>query len=98
MVAPNDIIKLSGRAFWDVDMSKLDYEKQANYITRKVFENGSWDDILEITAFYGLGKVKDILTAATYLKENTLYFASLFLDIPRSQFACYTTTQYHPVR
>ncbi len=97
MVKPNDIIKLSGRAFWDVDMSKLDYEKQANYITRKVFEHGSWDDILEITAFYGMGKVKDILTASTYLKENTLYFASLFLDIPRSQFACYTTTQYHPV-
>ncbi len=94
----NDIIKLSGKAFWDVDMRNLDYEKQANYIIRKVFENGSWDDILEVTVFYGMNKVRDVLTASTYLKENTLYFASLFLDIPRSQFACYTTTQYHPVR
>lgn len=93
----DDIIKLSGKAFWDVDINNLNYQTQANYIIRKVFENGSWDDILEITAFYGMKKVRDVLTAATYLKENTLYFASLFLDIPRSQFTCYTTTQYHPV-
>ena len=41
-------------------------------------------------------KVKEVFTASTYLKGNTLYFARLFLDIPRSQFACHTTTQYHP--
>ena len=97
MVNPEDIVQLSNRAFWDVDTSKLDYDKQANYIIRKVFEHGSWDDILEITVCYGMKKVKDVLTSATYLKENTLYFASLFLDIPRKHFACYTTTQYHPV-
>ena len=98
MVKPGEILKLSGKAFWDIDMKRLDYARQANYIIRKVFEYGSWDDILEITAFYGMNKVKEVLTSSTYLKENTLYFASLFLDIPRTHFACYTTTQYHPVR
>ncbi len=97
MAEAKDIIQLSNRAFWDVDMSNLDYNRQANYIIRKVFENGSWDDILEVTVFYGISKVAGVLTSATYLKENTLYFASLFLDIPRTQFACYTSKQYHPV-
>ena len=97
MVKAKDIIKLSNKAFWDVDVSKLDYSLQANYIIRKIFENGSWDDILETTVFYGMNKVRDVLTTSTYLKENTLYFASLFLDVPQSQFACYTTKQYHPV-
>lgn len=97
MVKAEDIIKLSNKAFWDVDISRLDYSRQANYIIRKVFENGSWEDILETTVYYGINKVKEVLTTSTYLKENTLYFASLFLDIPQSQFACYTTTQYHPV-
>jgi len=98
MIQPNQIIHLSKQAFWDVDMSKMDYEKNADYIIRKVFENGSWNDILEVTSFYGLVKVRSVLIHATYLKENTLYFASLFLDTPRNEFACYTTKQFHPVR
>ena len=81
-----------------MDMSKMDYEKNADYIIRKVFENGNWNDILEVTSFYGIEKVGFVLTHATYLKENTLYFASLFLDIPRNEFACYTTKQFHPIR
>lgn len=98
MVKPEEILQLSKKAFWDIDIKRLNYSSQANYIIRKVFEFGSWEDILEITVFYGIKKVKEVLTSATYLKENTLYFSSLFLDIPRTQFACYTTIQYHPVR
>ena len=97
MVPANEIIKLSNQAFWDVDMSKLDYDKQADYIIRKVFEYGNWNDILELAAFYGKDKLSKSLINASYLKENTLYFASLFLDIPRPQFKCYTTKQFHPV-
>lgn len=98
MVNPVDIIHLSSQAFWDVDMSKLDYEKYAGYIIRKVFEYGTLDDILEVTAYYGKEKVKKALIAAPYLKEHTQYFASLFLNIPRQQFKCYNTKQYHPVQ
>ena len=98
MIPANQIIKFSKQAFWDVDMEKMDYENHADYIIRKIFEYGNWEDILEVTSFYGIAKIKDVLTKATYLRENTLYFASLFLDIPRSQFACYTTKQYHPVQ
>ena len=97
MAEAKDIIQLSNRAFWDVDMSRLDYERQADYIIRKVFENGSWDDILEVTVFYGINKIRATLTSATYLKESTIYFSSLFLDIPQSHFACFTSRQYHPV-
>lgn len=80
-----------------MDMSKMDYEKNADYIIRKVFENGNWNDILEVTSYYGSDKVAAVLTKAPYLKENTLYFASLFLNIPRNEFACYITKQFHPV-
>ena len=98
MIPANQIIHLSKQAFWDINMEKMDYEKSADYIIRKVFEYGSWNDILEVTSFYGMAKIKEALTKATYLRENTLYFASLFLDIPRSKFACYTTKQFHPVQ
>lgn len=96
MINPGDIIQLSNKAFWDVDMTKLDYENQADYIIRKVFENGSFDDILEITVFYGMEKIKTVLTSATYLKENTLHFASMYLEIAQSKFKCYTPAQSLP--
>jgi hypothetical protein len=94
-ITPNII--LSGKAFWDVDKLKIDYVNHADYIIRKVFEYGSWDDILEVSAYYGMDKIKKALQTAPYLKENTLYFASLFLNLPRNEFACYTTKQFHPV-
>jgi hypothetical protein len=98
MINPADIIHLSSRAFWDIDMSKLDYEKQADYIIRKVFDHGSFEDILEVTAYYGKERVKDTLVNASYLRGNTQYFVSLFLNIPINQFRCYNTKQYHPVQ
>lgn len=98
MIKPSDIIHLSPQAFWDTDMSKMDYEKNADYIIRKVFEYGSLDDIMEVTAYYGKEKVKTALISAPYLTEHTQYFGSMFLNIPRQQFKCYNTKQYHPIQ
>lgn len=97
MVPANQIIHLSDRAFWDVDMSKMDYEKNAAYIIRKVFERGSLEDTLEAWAYYGDEKTKEALLTAPYLMEKTLRFASLLFDVPISAFTCYTTKQYHPL-
>ena len=98
MIKDADIIHLSPMAFWDVDMNKLDYQRNADYIIRKVFEYGSFDDILEVTAFYGKEKVKKTLINASYLSEPTQYFSSLFLNTPRNKFQCYDTIQHHPVQ
>jgi uncharacterized protein DUF6922 len=98
MVQPNEIIHLSKQAFWDVDMSKMDYEKQANAIIARVFDRGSWEDIIETTAYYGRSKVISALINADYVMEKTMHFASQMFKIPLSSFKCYTTKQYHPVR
>ncbi|MEO8820579.1 MAG: hypothetical protein ABI267_04910 [Ginsengibacter sp.] len=97
MINPADIIHLSKQAFWNVDMEKLDYEKNADYIIAKVFDNGSMEDIMEITAWYGDDKVAKALMDAPYLKEITLVLASKFFNIPISSFKCSTTKQYHPI-
>lgn len=97
MIEPNDIIKLSNRAFWDVDMSKLDYEKQADAIIVRVFERGSWEDILEVSAYYKRERIIKALTNAHYLMGKTIEFASKIFKISPSSFKCYTTRQYHPV-
>ncbi|MEO8852381.1 MAG: hypothetical protein ABI359_01290 [Ginsengibacter sp.] len=97
MINPAEIIHLSKQAFWDVDMDKLDYEKNADYIIAKVFDNGSMEDIMEITAWYGDDKVAKALMDAPYLKEITMVLASKLFNIPISSFKCSTTKQYHPI-
>ena len=97
MVTPSDIIHLSSKAFWDVDMSKLDYEKNADYIIRKVFEYGSWEDLLEVTAYYQIDKIKKALLTAHYLTEKTMVFSSKLFHIPLPEYKCYNTKQYHPI-
>jgi hypothetical protein len=97
MINPADIIHLSKQAFWDVDMDKLDYKKQANAIIRRVFDHGSWEDILEVIAWYGKEKVIAALISAPYLKEITTVFASKLFHIPYADFKCSTTKQFHPI-
>ena len=97
MINPAEIIHLSKQAFWDVDMEKLDFEKNADYIIAKVFDNGSLQDTMEIIAWYGDDKVANALLNAPYLKEITMVFASKLFNIPTSSFKCSTTKQYHPI-
>jgi hypothetical protein len=97
MVPANQIIHLSKQAFWDADMSKLDYDKQAFAIIRKVFDYGTWEDMAEVVNFYGDDVVKEALITAPYLKQLTLIFASKLFHIPISHFKCSATKQYHPV-
>lgn len=97
MIPASEILQLSKQAFWDIDKDKLNYKSQSDYIIRKVFEYGTWNDILEITSYYGTEKIINVLISSPYLKESTLFFVSLFFNIPRNKFACYTTKQFHPV-
>lgn len=97
MVQPNEIIHLSKQAFWDVDMDKMDYKKNADAIIVRVFDRGNWEDILEITAYYDRNKIISALVNADYLMEKTMYFASYMFKVPLSSFKCYTTKQYHPI-
>ena len=97
MIQPTDIIHLSSKAFWDIDMSKLDYEKQADYIIRKVFDHGSWEDVLEVTAYYGKERTAMALKNASYLMEKTMVLASKIFTIPITDFKCYTSKQFHPI-
>lgn len=97
MVSPAQIMQLSPRAFWDVDMSKMDYNKNADYIIRKVFERGTLEDAMEVLAYYGEGKVIEALTTAPSLRHNTFILASKLFHLPLSSFKCYTTALYRQI-
>ncbi|MBI5916427.1 MAG: hypothetical protein HY842_13705 [Bacteroidetes bacterium] len=91
------ILQLSPRAFWDVNMDTLDEETHADWIIVRVFEWGSYDDLMEVWVFYGKEKIRKALTAAPYLTEKTLLFGASLLNLKPADFRCYNTKQYHPI-
>jgi len=86
------ILNLTSRAFWDIDFEKLlkEPDKYAEFIIRKVFEHGTFNDVLNVVFYFGKQKVVDTMTKTIYLSEKSLHFASAFLNIEKNNFKCYT--------
>ncbi len=85
-------LQLSKRAFWDVDFDQL-MKKADNYpefIVRKVFEHGTFQDVVNVTRYFGKSKTIEILKKTHFLPEKTLHFAAAMFKIDKSEFKCYT--------
>jgi hypothetical protein len=87
---------LSKQAFWDVDMEKIDYEKNAVHVITKVFDRGTLDDIISTLNFYGDEKIKSALLNARYLMNNSMSFASVLFNLKLEDFRCYRHKQSDP--
>ena len=51
--------------FWDTDIEMLDWDKNRQWIIRRVFEYGGEEEILETLHFYGKDVVKEVLLGIT---------------------------------
>ena len=87
---------LSKQAFWDVDMNKIDYEKNAAHVITKVFDRGAIDDIIAILNFYPEERIKDALLNVRYLSNNAMSFACVLFDLKLADFRCYKLKQLDP--
>ena len=87
---------LSKQAFWDVDMEKIDYKKNAAHVIKKVFDRGNIDDIISVLNFYPEVKIKDTLLNARYLMNSTMAFACALFDLKLENFRCYNIKQSDP--
>lgn len=79
-------INISNLAFWDVDPSKIDIEKDSLFVMGKVFNYGSWSDIVSVLNYYGLERIKKEIVHAPYLKKTALSFLSLITGLKKDAF------------
>ncbi|MCF6184119.1 MAG: hypothetical protein L3J56_05760 [Bacteroidales bacterium] len=87
------IENFSEHLFWDVDRTKLDFEKNKRLIIERAFTRGDIADIKIVITYYGLNTIKEEIIKAGFLDKKTLNWVSLFLDIPKTKFRCYTKIQ-----
>ncbi len=86
-------MNLSKEIFWDVDFSKLDYKKSANWVICRVLEYGSLNDWKEIRKFYGIEKIINAAITARSISIKTMHFIHNFFNVPLINFRCYNSTR-----
>ena len=90
-------MNLSKEIFWDVDYTKLDFEKSESFIICRVLEYGSLNDWKEIRKYYGIPKIVTAATNARSLSLKTLHFIHNMFNVPLSTFRCYNSTHSDPI-
>ena len=86
-------VNLPKSLFWDLDIDKLDEQKNKRIIIERVFSRGDIQDLIVIIHLYGLDVIKKEIVNAGYLDNKTLKWASDFLDIPLKKFRCHSKKQ-----
>lgn len=80
--------RLSHSAFWDIDLSKLDFERYADFTIIRVFERGTQNDIQQIMDYYDKSKIIYSITHAISLQPRAIALGQKFLGLSPNQFAC----------
>lgn len=83
--------------FWDSDLEQLDFQRDASYVIRRVFDIGTLEDVAEAMRFYSREKLVQSLTSAHYLPENAMRLAAVLFELKPQDFKCYSSKQYHPL-
>lgn len=89
-------MQFSKNLFWDTDISKLDFERNARAIIARVAERGRQEDWFEILRNYGIDKLRNEVVQIRSLEPKTLAFLSVVLEIPIENFRCYKEQQLYP--
>ena len=84
---------ISKIAFWDVNFDKIDFQENSVFVMNKVFNYGTWADILEILRFYGLERVKKEVVQSSYFKGSALSFLCVILHLTEQDFVSYQQRQ-----
>lgn len=90
------IENLDKRYFWDVDISRLDPERNRRLIIERVFEFGEVAEMKLIIKYYGASKVIEVLKGLNYLHPKTLNLVSKYFNIPKESFKCYQKRLSNP--
>jgi len=80
--------------FWDTDPEKIDFEKHAAWLARRVLEYGDWPDWQALVRFYGKERLATIVTGIRSLQPRAFAFCKIWFDLPASAFRCSKSPQF----
>ena len=81
--------------FWDVDSSKIDWQKSSRFVISRVVRYGTVEDWRKVKKMYGTDVIKKEMIEERDLDHRSLSFLSCILEVPKENFKCFTTSRSH---
>lgn len=94
MSTPKEL--LSPHLFWDVPAEKLNFEKDAKFLVKRVLEYGKYEDWKVIHGYFKMERITKIAQQLRDLDPVPLHFISTLSGKPLDSFRCYTLIQSQP--
>ena len=91
-----NISNLSDHLFWDVDKTKITWEKHPEFLVERVLDYGLDKDWQILKGKFGIMGIADIAIKLRYLDDVSLHFISTISGFPLNQFRCYKLRQLIP--
>ncbi|MDX2071309.1 MAG: hypothetical protein SFV55_22975 [Haliscomenobacter sp.] len=82
--------------FWDIDRTKLDFEKNKRFIIERTLTHGTLADWFLLKGFYGKDVIKTESMQIRYLDKLTLSFCAAYFNESIENFRCYILKQSNP--
>ncbi|MFI5160493.1 MAG: transcriptional regulator [Sphingobacteriales bacterium] len=60
--------------FWDVDLSKIDWQKSYKFVIKRIYERGDKDEQDIINRYYGIDKINEVIAGRPLTKTGNLPF------------------------
>ena len=89
---------LSSKTLWDIDVSTLNFDDSAEWIIERVFDRGSFDEVLSVVKYYGKEEVKHYLkNTPKRLPNHSILLAKAIFDLSFIDFKCLEKKPFQPV-
>jgi hypothetical protein len=88
----------TNRCFWDVDIKKLDIQKNKDFIISRVLEHGILKDIHELKKEYSSEEIKKVVKNNKNISRKTATFWANILNIPLKEVKACSKLQQFPKR
>ncbi len=83
----------SKHLFWDIDLDKLDIEKNKPFIIQRVLEYGLFEDWKIIYKYYGIQEIFENIKDIRDLDKKAASFIAMLANKNNNDFLCFTTKQ-----
>ena len=78
--------------FWDCDPKALDSRKHRKFIIARVLNRGRMSDWRSLKQLYSDEELRHEVVGLRDLNPKALAFCSIYFDIPKETFRCFTKT------
>ena len=84
---------LSPHLFWDVDVRKITFKDNKQFVIKRILEYGLLSDWMQLCNHLKINEIADAVSNVKDMDCKSLSFIASISKRPKEHFLCYTTKQ-----